>query len=321
MEALPLIPTEAVAAAIARHLPGRAIHTIEDRGVWVRHSFKITLEDGASVWVKVHVHAGWSDGSEKEAFISRLLLSHGLPAARVLAVDTSCELIAQPYLIQEHVSGTRLSVLLEQVDKDQAAAIYRSLGACYRRLHAIHAERSGWIEGPGRVYDISPNDHMHRAAIVEAGGRAVDQGLLAAAVHRRMMRVAERHLNYSKDHTPALIHGNAFPWAVSLEPGPAWRVTRLMDLGDALYWDPAYDLAGLKYPPFGQEHPLRWQAFLDGYGPPPAERRLLLYLLIQRLQAAMGDYLEPPGPGNQAWRARALLELPQILDRIENVAA
>ncbi len=325
MSQLPTMPTnqtittESVARAVERHLPGRTARAIEDRGVWIRHNIKVTLDDGADVWVKVHVHTEWEDGSEKEAVVSRLFTAHTLPAPRVLAVDRSCEIIPQPYVIQEHVGGMRLSALWERVDPTQMSCVYRALGEFYRKLHDIHYEHSGWITGTGQVLPFSPNDHMHQAQIVEGGQRAVARGLMDERTCRRLVDVMTRHLDYLKGHRPSLIHGNAFPWAIYLDRDARgeWAVAKLTDLGDVLYWDPAYDLTAIRYPPFGHPDAARWEAFVAGYGPAPEERRLKLYLLMQRVGAALGVYSEPPRAGNEAWRQQCLRELHQVMDDID----
>ena len=53
-------------------------------------------------------------------------------------------------------------------------------------------------------------------------------------------------------------------------------------MAELLWWDPAYNLAFLQYPPFGQFRESRWDAFLHSYGSEPERKSILLYLVMPR---------------------------------------
>jgi hypothetical protein len=132
------------------------------------------------------------------------------------------------------------------------------------------------------------------------------------------VRVYGEHLDDLKAHEPSLVHASAFLWTIHLgRVGGAWQVTHLGALGDVLWWDPAYDLAMLRWPPFGAVEPAWWEAFCRAYGPLPERQRMLLYLVMQRLCAAMGAYMAPPALQSPAWRRRALDDLAWVLDELE----
>lgn len=308
---------EAIARAVQSQLPGRTMAHVAYRGLWIRHTYLITLDGGELVILKVRAENDTSGITEKEAWVAGLLLSRGLPAPRTLAVDTSCTLLDQPYILQEALGGTSLYRLLPSLNPTDAAAVYAAVGRFYREAHAISHTRSGWIEGAGRVLEFSPNRYMHQKVIVEQGESLVQAGRLEPQTYHRVLAVFARHMPYLEDHTPSLLPGSALPWCICVEQEGPWRVTRVMDLPDSLYWDPAFDLAMLKYPPFGQHHGAGWQAFLAEYGPEPPERRLLLYRLMQRLDAAGGNYMAPADPANAVWADTCLSEVPSLLDAIE----
>jgi hypothetical protein len=307
-----------VQRAVEKHLPRRTVQKIDDLGVWIRHNYRITLDGKQVVFLKVDNYADMEGLTEKEAFISRLLQANGLPAPRVLAVDTTCSLIGYPFLIQEAIMGTRLDRLLAQVDHKEACVIYETIGRFYRRLHAISHERSGYIMGAGEVLPLSPNDYMYRQVIVENGRQAVEQGLLDQAVYERLICVSEEHLDMLKAHTPALI-GGGLMWTITLnrDASGQWQVARLMDLTDMLYWDPAFDLTFLRYPPYTQLDDELWQAFLVGYGDVPDEKRLKLYLLIQRVDAVLNNYIAPPDLFDETWAQGISRNLLDILNAID----
>lgn len=308
---------EQIASAIAVHLPGRPVVAVEYRGLWIRHIYKVTLADGERVVLKVQAGPEGCDPAAKEAWAAGLLRANGLPAPRTLAVDGSCTVLDQPFILQEAVGGRTLQALLAEAGEEQAADLYRAVGRFYRGAHGIHHHRSGWVVGAGEVMPFSPNRFMHQQVLVEYGEAAVRAGLMPPAVHRDMVALSTRSLPYLEEHTPTFLPGSALPWAIYLaHEGGEWRVTKVMDLHDSLFWDPAFDLAMLKYPPFGRHRAAAWQAFLSEYGAEPEEQRLRLYLLIQRVDAALGNYMEPETEETRAWRASCLAEVPDLCQKV-----
>jgi hypothetical protein len=314
---------------VAAHLPGRTVQAMCDHGEWVRRIVQVTLDGGEMVFIKLNTHGGeegWLDSTAHEAAVADLLRAHGLPAPRILAVDTSRTIVPAGYIIQEHRPGRRLGDVLAGLCEEEAIAVYAALGDCYRRLHAIAGPASGvWAGGPDRVLPVSPNDFMYNAEIVGGSGRrALDEGRISRHTYDRAVALWATQMDYLKDHTASLVHVSPFLWTICLErDATGWRVTRLNAMGDIMWWDPAYDLAHLRYPPYGHVTPARWEAFAATYGPLPERRRMLLYLIMQRLCAAMGVYMAPqaddtrPWAPDPAWPATALDGLDALMDEIE----
>ncbi len=310
---------ENVTRAVKKCLPGRTVQSISDRGIWMRHIYEVQLDGGEIVFLKINVHPQSITDARHEARVAKLFKEYGLPAPQVLAVDLSGEIISQPYLIEYGLGGIRLGVLLGQVSHAESLAIYETLGKFYCQMHAIRHDRSGvWNEDPDQTLPTHPNDYMYRAEIVEGSGRrALELGRISQRSYDRIVELWADHLQELKAHQPSLIHGSPFWWNIYLErDGEGWRVVKLTSLDDVMWWDAAYDLAFLRFPPFGESDLQHWQAFLSGYGVPPEEKRLTLYLLMQRLCAAMGVYAEPASPENRAWAATCLEELDGILDQL-----
>ena len=310
--------------ALVYHLPGRSVVEIEDRGVWLRHNYRVTLDGGEIVYLKVDEDF---PASEKEAHICELLRSHGLPAPQILVVDASKSLLPSPFVIQSHVGGERLSALLDRGDPDELPAIYAALGRFYRKLHSIHHEHSGWIDTAGEVLTHSPTRHQFNEVIVRIGGEAVARGLLSAETHQRLQWLWSENLEWLDEHEPSLV-GGTLPWGVYLERRGSWHVTKTMDLSDFLFWDPAQDLAIVKYPSFQPPTPLAlWDAFMAEYDVSgvvdlkDVARRARLYLLVQRLDAAMGNYMEPPSPVHEQWKAQVWERFDSLLDEAEGAPA
>ena len=319
--------SEAIEQAVRVHLPGHTVQTIEDRGEWVRRIFQVTLNTGETVFFKIdlpHDEPGWLHGVEGESHerdVAQILVKHGLHVAPpVLAVDHSCEIIPYPYIIQARLGGARLRDLLEHASDSEIENIYETIGAFYRSLHAIHNDRVGlWVGSTPDEPWGDPTAYMYQAEIVEGSGRrALTSGKITRRVYDRIVAVWGEHLAYLKDCQPSLIHYSPFLWNVYLEcHNGNWCITKLMSLGDVMWWDSAYDVACLRYPPFGEMKPDWWAAFLRGYGVEPERKRIALYAILQRLCAAMGSYWEPKSVGNETWAASALDDMDEFLHEVE----
>lgn len=69
--AISILPDQ-ITAVINKYLPGRSIKSVTDRGIWIRHSFRIELDNDHTVWLKVDDGPEAEGCSEKEAFICNL---------------------------------------------------------------------------------------------------------------------------------------------------------------------------------------------------------------------------------------------------------
>ncbi|MGC9469459.1 MAG: phosphotransferase family protein [Anaerolineae bacterium] len=313
-----------VREAVAVHLPGRRVAAVEDRGEWVRRIVLVRLEDGEDVVFKIsrpHEGEGWLEGGERiEQQVAQLLAPTGLHVVPpVLAVDSTCEIMPTPYVIQACVGGTRLGQLLRD-HPEMGADIYGAIGRVYAGIHSVQNDRDGLWNGstPDKPWG-TPTVYMYQAEIVGGSGRrAVESGRITQQDHDRAVALWGAHLDYLNRHQPTMVHVSAFPWTIYLEPdGVEWRVVKLTSVGDFLWWDPAYDVACLWRPPFGEMRPDWWDGFLNGYGEAPERKRLLLYVVMQRLCAAMGAYMAPQTPENARWAEHALVDFGALLDEVE----
>jgi phosphotransferase family enzyme len=155
------------------------VQAVIDRGWWGARTVEVTLADGEAIILKLGLQG---EGTEARALA--VLRAHGLPAPRILAVDTSQEIMPCSYIIVERVGGARLSDLLDRVDEPDALSIYETLGRLYRKMHAVHNDWSGvWWDIPNKPL---PNDYMYRAEIVGGSGKqALEQGRIAQRTYDR----------------------------------------------------------------------------------------------------------------------------------------
>jgi len=78
----------------------------------------------------------------------------------------------------------------------------------------------------------------------------------------------------------------------------------------------------IKYPAFRSPlAPVLWDAFLETYGREelPSEKRFKLYMMMQNIDAASGNYLEPAAPGNEKWKKQAWKGFYDLVDEVEKL--
>ena len=298
---------ECLPSILERCRPGRKITRLVDRGEWGRRVFEVTLDSGEVVLVKFITHDDWLYGQHKRAALNELYTSHGLCTPEEITADYSKTIAPLGYVVEKKAEGTRLDRLLKSVPDEERCSIYQAIGAHYRRLHSIRGARAGyWVDDPTQPYDIHPNDFYLQNDIGGPNGsgyRLVKMGYLTLATLERVIETWRSHMDELKDHPIALVHGNAVPWSIYLEkiaPVGGYRVSR-MGSDDCAWWDPAFDLAMLRWPPLSDTRPEDWQALIDAYGSIPGERRLLLYRLMQSLLAACWAYMGPKTTESEVW--------------------
>ncbi len=326
---------ERVKRVIAEAFPQRRLASLTDRGTWDptpqapwhgAHVIYFTLDDNSRYCLKSPTSDTAEDTVKSDLQTIALLRQHGLPAPRVILAETGDNPLGAPFYVMEHLAGTKLCTLWLQVCEDEKRALFFALGQLLARMHAIHNTRSGLISGddPYRVKypDTMPNDFMFQAELQGGSGkRALERGFLSPGNHAAVLNAWQRHMPYLKAHQPSLIHFSTFCWTVSfLRHDGQWTVSRMTALSDVLWWDPACNLALVRYPPFMHISQADWESFLQGYGHTVDEKRVALYGLLTTISAAMGTYLEPGYLTNPYVRDDLNRNVEALLDRVESHA-
>ncbi|WDV46466.1 aminoglycoside phosphotransferase family protein [Clostridiaceae bacterium M8S5] len=306
---------------VAKHMGLRVIN-ITDRGQWIRHHYEVELSNSKTVFFKLITHQEPTGGLRHEHNVVNILKNNQLPAPEVLMIDESCQYIEKPFLVQTRVGGKRLGDILMTVSIEEKIEIYREIGKFYRKLHSIKGKKSGVCSDKDLFevkYPISPNEYMYKAEILNGSGKlAYEKGLISKELYNGIISLWEDNMEYLKDHQPSLIHMSAFFWNIYLEKSETWKVTKILSLGDVMWWDEAYDIATLKYPPFGELDKEVYKGFLSEYKKEPEEKRILLYSIIHRLCEKMGVYLEPDKYKNKC-KIDLESELTKIINRLNGL--
>jgi aminoglycoside 2''-phosphotransferase len=146
-------------------------------------------------------------------------------------------------MIYQRIPG----VPLDDVALDDAliAALAPALAQALDALHGIAATGRNAIEIPRFTAD----GWVERHRVLYRQTRAdVRQGLGAAAFERYEAWWSDYLTNpASRAFEPCLVHGDLAPEHILVEAEP-WRLSGIIDFGDAMWADPALDLAGWPEP-------------------------------------------------------------------------
>lgn len=301
-------------------LPGKSVARIIDRGFRVKQIYEVVLDDNqTSLIYKVKTDPQMGDIWHEENVV-RVFLKYGIPTPKVIHSDESCRIIPYPYLVQEKIGGKKLGDLLETEPHTEQLKIYKTIGKLYKKMHSVKNKRSGlWSREPRQpLYPIEPTDYMFNAELLNGSGKhALEKGIISKELYDKIIETWNKNLTELRQYEPAMIHVSSFYWNIYLQDREgAWDVCKLMSLGDVLWWDPAYDIATLKYPPFGEYKESHWEAFIQGYGETPSETRILLYAIMHRLCATMGVYMEPSKYRSELWVQRCSTEIQDYITQI-----
>lgn len=117
---------KAITQIVQLQLPGKSIKALEDKGVWIKHIFKVTFNDDSNIYIKLAV-CDYSD-ILIESNVVDLLRKNGIYQPSVIKVDTSCTKLHYPFIIQDGGTGEPLSYYLARNDTYKLKHIYHSIG-------------------------------------------------------------------------------------------------------------------------------------------------------------------------------------------------
>jgi aminoglycoside phosphotransferase (APT) family kinase protein len=178
-----------------------------------------------------------------------------VPVARIVAFDSSFDLIDRTYLIMERLPGWPLTEAA-QVNMDR---VLRRTGELLAQVHQLHEDRYGYL---GAHRPMEPQSRWIDAFAI-MWGKLVDD-IVAAGYYdpeesTQMRSLLDRHLELFDRPVPAsLLHMDI--WYQNILVDSASTVTGIVDWDRALWGDPEIEFAVLDY--CGISEP----AFWEGYG-------------------------------------------------------
>lgn len=245
-----------------------------------------------------------------EAQVYALCAQHGVPASKVLALDTSRELVDRDFMVVERIPGVALSEL--QLEEAERAALYRQAGAAAKGLHAIIGQRFGRIS---QILEGGGFDSWREAMLGEIAcwkRVAEPTGLYTSGQLARIDDVFARHAQlFDAVVRPRLVHADLWAGNVLVSGCEGrYQLSAIIDADRALFGDVDFEFAS------------PWmvnEAFLEGYGAPlnqskDASTRRKLYLLLYNLLDSYVWLRQYNNPENSdACRARALQGVSELL--------
>ena len=228
-------------------------------------------------WIKLYPPPFLEDALRER---TGLRATQGLGGLALPQLRHEGELEGWPYLVLTHLEGHPAGEIWSDLPREAQTDVARQLGEVFARLHASDPTGCDAI----REEDWPAYAHGLWADAVE---RQVGHGLGATWV-ADLERVLEALGPPPVPAREVLLHADVTDDHVMLEERAGrWRVTGLIDFGDAMLGDPDYEFAApLVF--LAQRRPAVQRALLEGYGVAPVEvdtdlgRRLVRWCLIHR---------------------------------------
>jgi hygromycin-B 7''-O-kinase len=250
----------------------------------------------------------WRPKLVKEVYVYRLLARHGIrQIPRVLhAAPFGVPALPYGYTVMTRLDGQPLSEVGDGLDGTDLTAVYRRMGQLLAAVHQIAQEHWGYLTT--RLVEVRPTNTAYMTEQFDR--RLVDFGelggdpALARAIGRQVARHAGR---FAACRQPVLCHNDFHDGNVLVH---GTTVTGFVDVEGAVAADPMFDLARTDY--FVLRHdPAKRDAFLDGYGPLPADwaERVATY----QLHHALESWNWATSTGKPASAARAERDLESLL--------
>lgn len=235
---------EAVGTAVSRHLGARprGIALISTRVETRVYAVDLPAE-------RVVVKATADASIAAEAWVLERVRERGVPAPRVLALDTARTTLPYPYMIMQRVPGLALSACDRSSRQDLRC--WRQAGESLRLIHGTPAEGYGPLDadaclrtGRGQGRRASWTAAVLQPlteALAYMDRHALLDGPTVAMAHRFLDAHALRLEEHPGRH---LLHGDLHGSHLFGDPARG-RLTGIIDFSLASVGDPWWDLAGL----------------------------------------------------------------------------
>lgn len=217
-----------------------------------------------------------------EVLTDKLCLENGIPASRVLHLDTSKTIVDRDFMVVDRIDSVPLSD--PSVPEEAKADLLRECGKLVRKLHQIQGEQFGRLakvvtgQGFDNWYDAMESEFL------DVFAKADEFNLFSPALRDRVLAFLRRHKATLNTLTePHLAHCDLWAGNVLVQNTDGrYSVCAIIDGDRAMFGDPALDIA------------TGWITtpdFLEGYGEDTApdenaQARNRVYTLFFILQDA-----------------------------------
>lgn len=248
--------------------------------------YEVPTSDGALVFKALEPDGRDRDAIALEAWSCERSREAGVPAPRILSLDTSCSRFPSSFLIMEKMRGECLERL--ELPPQELEKALRELGSLMRALHEIETPRFGLLDethhratGVVRGFADSWNDALFGAADESLKYLARAEALTSGDVERvRELVERESRLVDLPPTGGRLLHGDLGLVHVWFDPEKR-AISGVIDFGECMSGDPVYDFCDFDLQPHLLDHVI---AGYYGETPPPdLHRRIWRYAFARSI--------------------------------------
>jgi macrolide phosphotransferase len=215
------LPTGVTAIAARYGVPAGEVEVFPRQG-----EVNLTVCLGEDLILRLPRHEQAERSLAKEAAVIPVVQDAGVPTARLVAYDTSRELVDVPYVVLERVHGSALS---------DAPEAYASLGRTLAGLHRLRLTEIGPIDGVPEPFEFDAD------ALLRTLGDAGELGTAQASWLADWFEALAAHGTVRSENV--LLHGDVLPSNVVLDE--SGQTVTLLDWGCAEWGDPVRDFVDL----------------------------------------------------------------------------
>lgn len=236
--------------------------------------------------VNRHLTMGFEENlMEAEAWVYDRCREIGIPCSRVLACDTSKEILDRDFMIVEYIPS--IVMAKAELTDEQRRSLYIKMGAYLRKLHQVTGDSFGFVS---RLRAGQTFDRWSDALIFEVrdiAERYVQSGGIGEETAQKVLTIFEQNRDLlDQVRTPHLLHTDLWEGNVLLDR-ETLDIAAIIDCDRAVFGDVDFEFAAS-----WMENP----ALKEGYGqteqPPGREQRRQLYRLFSSLLEGYVWYAE-----------------------------
>ena len=206
-------------------------------------TFELRLRDGSSLLLKLYSELLHSELA-KETFVYELASELGLPMATILCTDDSRTILPRGFAVMTKLDGELLMDIQPDLAEDELTAIYLQIGALLRRLHELRLDSFGYVDATGIVDPQQTNTDYMRSQFEKRLASFVQLGGDRRLRDRIASHMADRERLFSGCTAAVLCHNDCHEANLLVaRGGEGWRITGVVDFGNAAAADPLLDLA------------------------------------------------------------------------------
>jgi len=216
---------------------------------------------------------------QKELAIHSVMRDLEIPSPAILLVDASKRVVPFTYSLSDRIAGEAFSRVLPSLSVEATCRIYRQLGDCMGRLHAItfsqfgdvHREDGELVVGPAYELGRDANGHypgpfatwleMHRE-IVEHRLNLMQGTVFEDLVPQIEEYFRSSHEEIDFDIVPRLLHMDLHPGNILVKDD---RIAGILDVEESIVGHNEYDLMRTELANFRGQDPAYERAFMDAY--------------------------------------------------------